>query len=140
MAEYSKIQLIGRLTADPETKNTNDRPLGRLRIAVNRKRRGEEKTTYYTVFTYGRTAQACEQFLTKGSQVFVNGEPEQSIYQGNDGTPKLDLTVSADSVVFLDPPKQKNEQPKRGNGGGWGEPQPASAGGGWNGGGDPIPF
>ncbi len=147
MTDYAKIQLTGRLTQDPEPKTGSERPLTRMRLAVNKKRRGEETTSYFTVFCYGRTAENCAKYLAKGSKVLVNGEPDQRIYKDRDGNPQLDLTVSADNVVFLSSPAERQPQqgqPQQRQGErSWGEPQPAQTNNnrGWSGNGsDPIPF
>lgn len=147
MTDYAKIQLTGRLTQDPELKSGSDRPLARMRLAVNKKKKGEETTNYFTVFCYGRTAENCARYLAKGSKVLVNGEPDQGIYRDRDGNPQLDLTVSADNVVFLSSPAERQPQqgqPQQRQGErSWGEPAPAQGGNnqGWSGNGsDPIPF
>lgn len=79
----NKVFLIGRLTADPELRNTpSGQSVCNLRIATNRvwndKNTGDrqEKVEFHSIVLWRRLAEIASQFLTKGSLVFIEGRLE----------------------------------------------------------------
>ncbi len=99
------IQLIGRLTKDPELHHTNGgTPTTTLRLAVpRRKRDGEEQPPVYVdVVTFKAQAEAIVKHLTKGRRVAVTGRLEYREWKGQDNSPHSKHEVIADSVSFLD--------------------------------------
>ncbi|MTD44860.1 single-stranded DNA-binding protein [Conexibacter sp. W3-3-2] len=66
------VALVGRLTRDPELRETGSgRPVCDLRLAVDA--RGEEPACFVDVVCFDAGAQACQQYLTKGRLVAVDG-------------------------------------------------------------------
>jgi len=102
------IQIIGRLTKDPELRHT---PSGMatttLRLAVpRRKRNGEEQPPVYVdVVSFDKQAEAIAEHLAKGRRVAVTGRLEYREWKGQDGSPHSKHEVIADGVEFMDPPK-----------------------------------
>ncbi len=99
------IQLIGRLTKDPELHHTNGgTATTTLRLAVpRRKRDGEEQPPVYVdVVTFKAQAEAIVKHLTKGRRVAVTGRLEYREWKGQDNSPHSKHEVIADSVSFLD--------------------------------------
>lgn len=86
----NKVTLIGRLGADPEVKDTRDgKPFAKLSLATTEKwkdRGGQrqEKTEWHriTIWNEGLVGVA-EQYLRKGSQVYIEGKLQTSKYQKN---------------------------------------------------------
>ncbi len=117
------IQLIGRLTQDPELRYTNSgMATTKLRLAVpRRKKDGEEQAPVYVdVVTFAKQAEAVASFLEKGRRVAVTGRLEYREWKDSqDGSPHSKHEVFADQVEFLDPPKAATN----------GAPEPAYAGG-----------
>lgn len=79
MASLNRVLLIGNLTKDPELRYT---PQGtavvNLRMAVNRKYKSKnqemkEETCFITVVVWSKQAESCNQYLRKGSPVFIEG-------------------------------------------------------------------
>lgn len=75
-------------------------------VASNRRYRtadGEqrEETMWFNVNAWGRQAEVCNQYLTRGSQVYVEGRLSTRIYTGNDGQPRISNDVSVTDVQFL---------------------------------------
>lgn len=113
MAQYHQLSIIGFLARDPESRYT---PSGtmvlNMSIPVTRKwkKDGEpqEETTWFRVAVFGKTAEACNEYLHKGSQVFVQGRirPGEgggpTVFQKKDGGWGASYEVVADSVLFLD--------------------------------------
>jgi single-strand DNA-binding protein len=105
------IQLIGRLTRDPELRHTpNGNEVTTLRLAVPRRRKdGEDQgAVYVDVVTFNKQAEAVAGHLSKGRRVAVTGRLEYREWQGQDGSPHSKHEVIADQVEFLDPPQPAN--------------------------------
>jgi single-strand DNA-binding protein len=103
----SKVILIGNLGADPEMRYT---PTGKavtsFRIATNYRYTtagGEtrDETDWYRITVWGRQAEPCNQNLSKGQQVYVEGRLHAREWQTQDGLTRTSLDVTADRVVFL---------------------------------------
>lgn len=79
MASVNKIIVVGNLGRDPEMRFTpNGRPVTSFSVATSRRyttSAGEqrEETEWFTVVTWSRLAEQCNQFLTKGRLVYVEG-------------------------------------------------------------------
>ncbi len=101
------ITLVGRLGADPEKRFTQDgREYSTFRVAVNDNRRGPDRqwtehTDWFRVTAWGRTAEMANQYLNRGSRVYVSGRFRSSEWTGNDGQTRTSLEVSASDVVNL---------------------------------------
>jgi single-strand DNA-binding protein len=121
MANMNRVFLIGNLTKDPEVRYTpGGRPVGDLRMAVNRKYRtqdGQEhdETCYVGIVVWGRQAETCGEYLRKGSPVLVEGRLQYEEWE-RDGQKNNRLRVVAERVQFLSGGRQ-------GDGGGQGAPQ-----------------
>lgn len=102
------VQLIGRLTQDPELRFT---PTGTkvctIRLAVpRRKRAGEEQTPVFVdVVTWGNQAEAIAEHMVKGRRVAVVGRLEHREWTDDDGGKHQRHEVVANEVDFLDAPK-----------------------------------
>ena len=109
------IQLIGRLTRDPELRYTpNGTEVTTLRLAVpRRKKDGEDQgAVYIDVVTFNKQAEAVAEHLSKGRRVAVTGRLEYREWKDrSDGSPHSKHEVIADQVEFMDPPKQNGSTP-----------------------------
>lgn len=100
----NSVNLIGRLTRDPEAEHTaNGTPVCRLRLAVPRRpRNGADRgAVFVTVVAYGPQAQACAEHLGRGRQVAVSGRLEHREWNGPEGSVRSIHEVVADHVGFL---------------------------------------
>lgn len=107
MASLNKVFLIGNLTKDPELRYTpNGVAVVNLRIAVNRRFRdrasGElkEETCFLTVTAWDKQAEACNQYLKKGSPIFAEGTLQSRSWEAN-GQKRSTIEVRAERVQFL---------------------------------------
>lgn len=110
----NKVFLMGRLGKDVELKHTS----GGLAIAsfsvatseVYKDKQGNKKesTCWHNVVTFGKLAELCDQYLNKGSQVFVEGKIDNRSYDDKDGNKKYISEIKADQVKFLDSKKEKS--------------------------------
>jgi single-strand DNA-binding protein len=107
MAGLNRVQLIGRLGADPQSKTTsNDRSVCSFRMAVDRRWRkaaGEpaETADWFNVEAWGRLGEICQRFLHKGRLVFVEGRLQTDRYE-QDGETRYFTRVVADNMQMLD--------------------------------------
>jgi len=106
---YLKIILIGNLGRDPELRYTpGGQPVTNLSVATNRKwtdrESGEsrEETTWFKVAVWGKQAEACNEYLSKGRMVIVEADRIQpSPYLNKDGEAAASLEVTARTVRFI---------------------------------------
>jgi len=97
----NRIQIIGRLTANPELKSTNSGvQICTFTVAVNR-RFNREETDYFPVTVWRESTVHCNKYLTKGSQVGVSGPVRLDNYEDKNGVKKLAVSIQADEVEFL---------------------------------------
>lgn len=109
----NNVQLIGRLTRDPETRYTpNQTAVCSFTIAIDRpaKQGEEKKTDFPRVTVFGRTAENCERFLSKGRLVGVSGRLQTGSYTDKNGATVFTTDVIADRVEFLERAEQRAEQ------------------------------
>lgn len=113
MANLNKVLIIGNLTRDPELRYTpSGTAVANLRIAVNRRykdRNGEAKdeVCYLTVVTWDKQAEVCNQYLHKGSPLFVEGRLQSRSWDGPDGKKRNVVEIRAERVQFLGGAAQK---------------------------------
>ena len=108
MPNLNKVFLMGNLTRDPELRFTpQGSPVATLRIAVNRvfrNKEGErkEEVCYVNVQVWGKQAETCTQYLTKGKPVFVEGRLRNRNIEVGEGRRRSIVEVVADRVQFLE--------------------------------------
>lgn len=108
MAWLNKIMVIGNVGSDPEMRFTpNGKPVTSFRLATNRfftASDGERKreTEWFDVVTWDRQAESCNQFLTKGQRVYVEGRLRTRSWDGQDGQRRFRVEIHANRVIFLD--------------------------------------
>jgi single-strand DNA-binding protein len=107
MANLNKVLLMGNLTRDPEVKYTpKGTAVGDLAIAINDSYKAQDGTiketvTYVDIEVWGRQAETCKQYLTKGRPVFVEGQLRLDQWETPQGEKKSRMKVRADRVQFL---------------------------------------
>lgn len=101
----NKIILMGRLTADPELRQT---PSGvsvcRFRIAVNRpyadKQTGERQSDFINIIAWRASADFVARYFSKGKMIIVEGSLRNNDYTDQNGVKHYSMEVMADSVTF----------------------------------------
>src|SRR5436190_16963808 len=108
MAGLCKATIIGNLGGDPEMRYT---PAGRafttFNVACNRTYttpEGErrEETEWFRVTAWSRLAELCNQFLSKGRRVYIEGRLSSRSWEGADGQKRFSLEIAASEMVLLD--------------------------------------
>jgi single-strand DNA-binding protein len=111
----NSVNLIGRLTADPELQDRSGTQVGRLRIAVQRRRNrdGEDRgADFVDVTVFKNQAEVCATYLAKGRRVAIEGRLQHSEWQAEDGSRRQKLEVIANSVEFLDRKPSEDQEPE----------------------------
>ncbi len=104
----NKILVIGNVGNDPEMRYTpSGTAVTTFSLATNRvyttsdgERR--EETEWFRVSAWGRLAEQCNNYVTKGRKVYAEGRLRSDTWTGNDGQTRVSLEISANSVIFLD--------------------------------------
>ena len=110
MASLNKVILIGRLTADPELKQTTSGVfVVRFSVGVNRRREETDengqkvrKTDFFNVIAWRERAEFVSRYFKKGSSIYVNGEMQTRKYTDNQGITRYVSEIVADDVRFVD--------------------------------------
>ncbi|MFA5143391.1 MAG: single-stranded DNA-binding protein [Candidatus Omnitrophota bacterium] len=106
-ASLNKVLLIGNLTRDPELRYIpSGSAVATFTVAVNRvykDQAGEKKeqVSFIRVVVWGRRAEVCGEYLSKGSPVFVEGRLQSRDWETQDGQKRSTVEVIADNVQFL---------------------------------------
>lgn len=113
----NSILFQGNLTRDPEYKDlSSGAKVCNLRIANNRRftdsnGKQRDETNFIGVQVFGKQATNCHQFLQKGSQIIVQGRLQCREYQNKEGQKRMDVSILADVVQFLDSKKSQSGHP-----------------------------
>lgn len=101
----NKVILLGRLTRDPEMKNTTTgKAVTRFTLAVDRRfknKDGQKEADFINIVVWGKQAEFAAQYLSKGSQISVSGRLQVSSYDGQDGQRRYMTEVVADEINFV---------------------------------------
>lgn len=100
----NSVQLIGRLTKDPEVRYTtgqNQTAVATFTLAIDRM--GKEKQTDFPRITvFGRQAENCEKYLRRGNRVAIEGRIQTGSYTNKDGNKVFTTDVVANRVEFIE--------------------------------------
>ena len=114
MPALNRVQLIGRLGKDPETRFTpNGKKVAHFSLAVSQrwKTNGETKeyTEWVNVEAWGRLGEVCQEYLKKGSLIYLEGRLKTDKYEDKGGETKYYTKVVALQMQMLD--KKDKEEP-----------------------------
>lgn len=104
---YNKTTVVGYLGRDPELRFTpSGQSVCTFNVASSRNwtdqnGQRQEKTTWFKVTTWGKQAEICNQYLSKGRLVLVEGEIEASAWTDKEGNARATLELTAKTVKFL---------------------------------------
>ena len=111
MSYLNRQEIIGNVGSAPEMRFTpNGKPVTSFRVATNRYYQGKDgerkqEATWFSVVCFGKTAEICNQHVTKGMRLYVEGSTKLASWQGNDGQNHSKLELLARQVIFLDKKK-----------------------------------
>ena len=100
----NKVELLGRVGTDPEMQYTpNGTAITKLRLATDRRRQdGQVEADWHDVVCWSKTAEAVNNYISKGQRIYVVGRLVQNSWQNEDGQNRHRTEVHASEVVFLD--------------------------------------
>jgi single-strand DNA-binding protein len=104
---FSKTIIVGHLGRDPELRFTpGGQQVCSFSVATNRSwtdqsGQQQDKTTWFRVTAWGKLAELCQQYLSKGRLVLVEGEVDASAWTAQTGEPRASLELNARNVRFL---------------------------------------
>ena len=158
----NKVILVGNLGKDPEVRYTpGGAAVANFNIATNeawtdKSGQKQERTEWHRIVVWGKTAELCGEYLSKGRQVYIEGRLQTREWTNKEGAKQYTTEIVANQVVFLSGGDRGQGRGKGGSGAGaedFGPPPPgyeegsAGAGGGGGGGAgksggteDDIPF
>jgi single-strand DNA-binding protein len=103
----NKVQLIGNLGNAPEVKNTEKgKKLAKFSIATNEtyyNAKGEKvtETQWHNLIAWGKVAELVEKYLTKGSEVAIEGKLMNNNYTDKDGNKRYSTEVQVHELLLL---------------------------------------
>ena len=152
----NKVILIGNLGRDPEIRYTQGgQPVANFTMATserwnNKDGERQERTEWHKIVVWGKLAEFCGEYLSKGRQVYAEGRLQTREWEDKDGNKRWTTEVVANAIQFVGP------RPVGGGGGDGdgdasfsgpsrggapaGPPPPGGSGGSGGGGEDDIPF
>jgi single-strand DNA-binding protein len=116
MASLNRVELIGRLGRDPETRFTpTGKKVTHFSLAVSRfwkSSEGEarEETDWFNIEAWGRTGEICQQYLGKGRLIYLDGRLRTDRYE-HEGETRFFTKVVARNVQILDRRPEEEEPP-----------------------------
>lgn len=100
----NSVILIGRLTRDPEVRYTAETQLAvaKFSLAIDDGYGEKKKTNFPNIVAFGKTAESCEKFISKGKLVCVQGKLQTGSYKNKEGVTVYTTDVVAERVEFLE--------------------------------------
>lgn len=113
MANYNKVILVGRLTADPEVKSTpQGTAICKFSVAVERKAtiNAEKVTDFFDCVSWKDRAEFIGKYFKKGAHILVEGELQTREWTSKDGAKRKSVEVSVISAGFVDAKPREGTQ------------------------------
>lgn len=113
-ADLNRVTLVGRLTRDPESRQTaGGMTIASMRIAItSREKSGEDwtdKSNYFDVTAFNRTAENVVKYMAKGRRIGVDGRLSWREWE-KDGVKRQAVEIIANDIFFLDSPPEGGAQ------------------------------
>ena len=107
MGSVNKVILVGNLGRDAELRYTpGGSPVATLNLATtevwnDKAGQRQEKTEWHRVVLWGKTAESLNEYLTKGTQIYVEGRLQTRPWDDKDGNKRYTTEIRGDRVVLL---------------------------------------
>ena len=101
--DLNRCEFIGRLGRDPESRFSPDgMQIVSFSIAVGRKYKDKEETEWVNIVAFGKLAEICAEYLSKGKQIYVAGRMNTQKYQDKEtGKDRYSTRIIADQLQML---------------------------------------
>lgn len=112
--DLNRAQIIGNVTRDPELRTTaTGQNVCTFGIATNMQwndaqGQKQQRTEFHNVVAWGKLAEICNQYLTKGRKTFVEGRLQTREWEAQDGAKRNRTEIVAENMIILDRPPQGN--------------------------------
>ena len=103
----NKVILVGNLGKDPEVRYTpGGQAVANFTIATNenwmdKSGQKQERTEWHRIVVWGKLAELCSEYLSKGRQVYVEGRLQTREWTNKEGAKQYTTEIVANQVVFL---------------------------------------
>lgn len=117
----NKVQLIGNLTRDPEIKTTTGNSLlATFSLATNhtwidKDGQKQEKPEYHSINVWGKLAEICQQYVSKGQKLYIEGRIQTKEWEAENGEKKFRTEIIAEKLIILSSPKYNHSEPETNN-------------------------
>lgn len=108
MYSLNRAMIIGNLTRDPEMRKTQTgQSVCSFSVATNRSWTGQdgqkqEASDFHNAVAWGKLAEICGQYLTKGRKVYVDGRMQTRDWEGQDGVRRYRTEIVVENMIILD--------------------------------------
>jgi len=112
----NKVILLGNLGRDPELRYIDNGqavakfPMATLEVWFDTEGKRQERTEWHNIVAWGKRAEACGKYLTKGSKVLIEGSIHSRSYDDKQGVKKYITEITARSVTFLGGKQESNKE------------------------------
>ena len=112
----NKVILVGRSGGDAMTRMAGDKKVATINLATSEKYKGRdgnlvESTEWHSVVLWDRLAEVAEKYVTKGTQLYIEGKIKTEKYTDKDGNEKFAVRIKADNMQLLGGTKQQENAP-----------------------------
>ncbi len=112
--DLNKAMIIGNVTRDPETRTTpSGQTVATFGLATNRVWTDasgvkQEKAEFHNIVAWGKLAEICGQYITKGRKTFIEGRIQTRDWTGDDGIRRFRTEIVAENMILLDRPRTQD--------------------------------
>lgn len=106
--------MVGRLTADPEVRYTQDnKAIAKFSLAVNRRftKEGEANADFFNYVAFGKTAEFVQKYFHKGTKAVITGELRNNHYTDNNGVKHYSEQVIVNNIEFAESKSHQQTTP-----------------------------
>ena len=112
----NKVILVGRVGQEPNVRMVGDKKVATINLATSEKYKGRdgnlvETTEWHSVVLWDRLADVAEKYVTKGTQLYIEGKIKTEKYTDKEGNEKFAVRIKADSMQMLGGTKQQENAP-----------------------------
>ena len=106
------VTLLGNITKEPEVRFAGQTQIANISIAVNKKVKQQDKTSFFEAVSFGKTAEFISKYFHKGSKILLEGELEQQTWQDKQTQKtRSKVCIIIQKVHFVDKAPQQNTAP-----------------------------
>jgi single-strand DNA-binding protein len=119
--DLNKAMIIGRLTKDPEVRQTGTgQPVASFSLATNmswtdKSGQKQDKAEFHNIVAWRGLADVCGRYLKKGGRVYVEGRIQTRSWDGQDGTKRYITEIVVDNMIMLDSARDAGSAPSNNN-------------------------